>query len=196
MNQNLKSQREYLEYIEFQRENYIDLAEGLVDQNDSIRFLAEKIFREKPLDIRYDLIGILFDDETESVDLFCIMLELLLYGLNIITNDKANIFMLEETTEDIVYILKNYFRCIGMSFTVTNLDLDPDTFRDTGEYYCEIVPKPIRMLCDPKDWYILKYRMILNNRCQYNMNTKLDYFKAYFLNNNDKVFSIHFSFSK
>lgn len=188
--QDLQRQQEYYDYVEKQQENAIDLS---ADSN-SIQVLAQNIFSKKPLDTRYDAVGLISDGSMEVADIFCMLLELVLYGLDILSEKKADIFMLEESTDDIIYLIKNYLKSIGFTIKVEEIFMDTENinlFRDASDHYCEINKKPPPFLCFP-GWYILDYRFILNKKFTYDATTNLNTFNAKFLNKEKRLFKVWF----
>jgi hypothetical protein len=195
--QNLNEQRNYLDYMEKQIDNHIDLSTGLENPNDSVRLLAEKMFSTKPLDLRFDAVGLLFDDSTEPADIFCAMIEFVLYGLDILSQTKSTIFMLEESTDDVVYLLRSYLKGLGLTMVLNEIIIDDDRninmFRDRDDFFCEITSKPPPFLCYP-GWYVLNYRFIENKKFKFDAHTKLSDFKALFMNKKKRLFSVGFDF--
>ena len=188
--QDLQRQQEYYNYVDNQQANAVDLS---TDSNQ-IQILAQNIFSKKPLDTRYDTLGLTSDGTMEIADVFCMLLELVLYGLDILSNKKSDIFMLKESTDDIIYLIKNYLRPLGFTMHVEEILIDIENinlFRDASDYYCEINKRPPPFLCFP-GWYILDYRFILNKKFTYDTNTKLDTFSAKFLNKEKRLFKVHF----
>ncbi|XWV25181.1 mg424 protein [Tupanvirus deep ocean] len=192
-----KKQLEYYEYFEKQRENYTDLSQDQPNPNDSIVVFANLLFKKSLRNLNQDLSGILVDETMEAADIFCMLIELVLHGLHILTDGKSTIFDLEESTDDVVYTIKSYLKSAGFDIVVTEDFMDDDQpvclYRDRNDYYCEIVPKPPAQFCQ-KDWYVLKYRMINNKKFKFMRITPITNFKAFFISNKNKIFTIHFKY--
>jgi|GEM_PF-3722616 len=189
---------ERIAYIEKQRENAIDLTHGLDNPNDSVRVLAEILFSKPPTDPTVEANRLIFDDpEMDIADLFCMLVEFILYGIDIASMGKSNIFMLENSTDEIVYVLRKYFQVLGFDMKVTEVltieDESHGLFRDRDDYFCEVTEKPPPFLCYP-GWYVLNYRIINNRGFEFNSDTPLNQFKVFFLNKKKKLFSVNFDF--
>lgn len=219
---NINQEREYLDYVNTQRENLVDLSKVDIETdvsvaqsqnqnqnqnadpitndsitNDSNRLLAEIIFSKKPMDVKFEQYQTIFDEDSQSADVFCAMLEFILYGINILSESQLNIFMLDSTTNDSIYLIQNYLKPMNLTMCIEEISGDDPSkinlFRDRKDFYCEITEKPPSFLCFP-GWYILDYRFILNNKFDFDVNTKLDVFKAVFVTKEKKVFMINFKF--
>ena len=196
-----KKQLEYYEYFEKQKENYTDLT-GDENPNSSVKQFAEILFRKKGSNLTYDLSGILFDETMEVADVFCVLVELVLYGLDIITNSASDIFALEESGNEIVNLIRSYLKSTGFDIIIKEefLDDSPEMqeninlYRDRTDYYCQIVKKPPPFLCF-EGWYVLNYRLINNRKYIFNNSTPLDNFKAFFITNSKKIFTVNFKYA-
>lgn len=196
-----KKQLEYEAYVKSQYDNYVDLGEEVEENNlnDSIRIFAESLFRKSEMNARQDLTGVLTDTDTGTVDIFCILLELFLYGHNIITNTQSNIFDLVDSTDDLIYKIRVYFKSCGFTITVDevfDLDLNINLYRDRDDYYCQITSMPPDFLISPDGWFVLDYRLILNRKFVFNSQTPLNAFKSFFINKNRQIFIISFDLKK
>lgn len=191
--QQYKQQLEYEKYIKTQQKNYIDLADNLLCPNDSVKLLADHIFNRKEQNLNTEMCGIILNDDMEFVDVFCILLELFLYGYDILTN-KSDIFNINESYDDIIYKINDYLKTCKFKISVDELyagDVDIDDFIDEYDYYCEIFK------IDEDDygenyWGILDYEIDLNPYFR-NNNKQLNEFKAVFVNKDDKLFVIKFN---
>src|SRR5690349_10381754 len=113
-----KKQTEYYQYLEKQRENYTDLTQGRENTNDSIMEFAKILFNKSKKNLDQDLTGILSDETMITADVFCMIVELVLYGVDILTDSKYNIFQLKESTDDLIYDLKSYLKSSGFTMEV------------------------------------------------------------------------------
>jgi hypothetical protein len=205
-----KKQQEYYEHFQHQLENPIDLANQLMDgedPNNTIRLLAKNVFSKNKNNLDIDLSGAIFDESMETADIFCMLTEFILYGLHIRTNGMKTLFDITDQFEDLVFEIKTYIKTIGFDMFLDEpigySDIYPNMttddyhlYEERADYYHRIVPKPINHLCPPDDWYVLNYRMIPNKQFSFTALTPLDIFRAYFVNKNNKVFTIKFTFAK
>ncbi|AYV85288.1 MAG: hypothetical protein Satyrvirus9_14 [Satyrvirus sp.] len=194
-----EKQIEYYKYFENQKENYTDLTDEN-NPNDSIKKLAEILFNKSINSLDYNLSGILVEDGMNVADIFCMLIELVLYGLDILTKSKNTIFDLKESTEDIVYIIKTYLKSAGFDMVVKqdfvddgdDCTDDPCTYRKKDNYYCEIIQKSPLL---HEGWNILDYSFLCNNKFKYNSTTNLENFKTFFISNKNKIFIINFRYA-
>ena len=189
-------QLEFYKYYETQRENYCDLTVHQDENNKTIKKLAKILFGKYKNSLDQKLTRLLFDDGMEIADLFCMLIELLVYGFDILA--KKNIMDIEECTDDIIYTIKYYFISAGFDLYVSedfimNTD-DITLYRDRNDYYCEILAKPPQYLC-LKGWYVLNNRLIDNKQFRINMTTPLEHFKAFFISKQKRIFTIKFKFT-
>ncbi len=191
-----KKQLEYYEYFEKQRQNYTDLSIGQIDQNNSILQFAKILFNKSENNLQQDLSGILIDNNMDTADIFCMLVELILFGLDILTKSKYTVFDLEDSTDEIVYKIKRYLKSSGFDMEVHEYLMDDNIilYRDRDDYYCEIVPKLPSFLCYD-GWYILNYHLINNKRFVFTCTTTLDKFKAFFITKQNKIFNITFRYA-
>lgn len=196
-----KKELEYYQYLEKQRENYVDMTGGIPmgheKDNSSIKLFANVLFNKKENNLNQNLSGILVDETMQSADIFCMLVELILYGINILTSEKTTIFGLDESTSDIVYTIKSYLKSTGFDMIVSEDFVENNEvylYRDHTDYYCEIVKKPPKNFCYP-GWYVLVYRLINNNKFKFANITPLEKFKAFFISDNKKIFTISFMYA-
>lgn len=191
---NYKKKLEYYDYFEKQRENYIDLTK----EDNVVSQFADMLFNKPKNNLGEDLFGILFDESMEPIDVFCTLIELVLYGINILTKNQYDLFKLDEPTDDMVYIIKTYLKSTGFDIEIHEEIIETNEinlYRDRDDYYCHITKRPAEFLCF-KGWYVLNYRIIDNKKFQFNSMTPLEKFKAFFISNNKKIFTFSFKFVK
>lgn len=211
-----KKQLEFYEYLQKQRENYVDLGEPKTNQlNQSVKpedseqqieseqldpvvQFAHILFNKQKSKLNEDLSGILIDETMEVADVFCMLVELVLHGLDILTNSVNQIFDLKESTDDIIYVIKQYLKSSGFDLEVhedfMELDQSINLYRDRSDYYCQITARPPEFLCYP-GWYVLNYRLIDNPKFDFDDNTPLDKFRAFFISKQKKIFVFNFKFA-
>lgn len=187
-----KQQLEYEKYVKSQQKNYTDLSNNLVNPNDSIKLLAEYVFTKKEQNLGTEMCGIILNDDMEIVDVFCIVLELFLYGYGILTNGD-DIFNINETYDDIIYKINDYLKICKFKICVDEIysgNIDVDDIIDHHGYYCEIFK------IDDDDygdnyWGVLDYEIDLNPEFTGDGKLLGDY-KAVFVNKDDKLFILKF----
>jgi hypothetical protein len=189
-----KKQLEFDQYVAGQRENFTDLSEGLADPNESVKIFAEILFNKNRDNLTDDLSGILIDESMENADIFCMLLELVLCGVDRLTHQTANILDLTDQTDELVYDVKAYFKSIGFNIKIKEqfIELDQiNLYRDRDDYYCQITSRPPPFLCHP-GWYVLNYRLINNPKFKFDQTTPIENFKAFFISKSKQVFVIGF----
>jgi hypothetical protein len=196
-------QLEQYKYFQDRLENYVDLSKQIdpAEPNATIKLLADKVFNKNANNLDMDLTGILSDEDMEAQDLFQAILELVLYGLDIITDGSITLFDINDQFCDIMHDLKKYLKSMGLDMKIDEeIGVeDINAYADKTDHYYRIVPKPIKWLCPQTDWYVLTYRMIPNESftCINTANTMpLSKFKTWFVNKQKKIFTIEFGFAK
>jgi len=192
-----QKQLEFYKYVEKQQKNAVDLTNDNNNDNNSIVKFATILFNKSKNKLDRDLSGIICQDDSMNItDVFCMLLELVLHGLHILTNDMVNIFDISDTMDELVSDIKLYLKSTGFDMEITEDYIDPDDvnlYRDRTDYFCQIMPIPPPFLCHP-GWYVLNYRLTTNDKFQYTNVTPLNEFKAFFITNNKKIFTINFKF--
>jgi len=189
-------QLEYYQYFDKQLENYKDLSKDLDNPNDSILHLADIVFSKSKRNLDQNLTGILVDETMETADIFCMLLELILHGINILSDGKNTFFDIDESTDDIIYTIKYYLRSLGFDMEFHEFFTEEENitlYRERVDYYYEIVPKPPPYLCT-NEWIVLSYRMINNANFTFDHNTTLDMFHAFYITNQKQIFTISFKY--
>lgn len=182
--QQQKSNIEHLQYIENQKKNCTDLSS---ERNDSIRQIAVFLFSKTADNLDINLTDFLIGDSMEFLDIFCMIIELLLHGIDILTESKHNLFDLKSSTDDMVYNVRSYLISSGYDLIINEIQMEsPVLYRDRNDYYCEIVPKPPIAFCQ-NDWCVLNYRMIVNKNFDDSENIH-----AFFIANST-IFTIRFN---
>ncbi len=181
-----------------QQENFTDLASGLENQNDSVLLLADKLFGIPYTKINDHKFGIIIDPTMESADIFTMLMEILLCGVKIITQNKCSLFDLTDSTDDLVYQIKSYFKCIGYEMTVKEEfidsidDKDTSLFRDKNDYFYEVLPKPPAYFARKEDWYVGNYKITINPNFKFVPATPVENFYLFFISKNNKIYTIRF----
>lgn len=188
-----KKQLEHYQYVENQRKNYVDLTVNKNNPNSSIIDFASILFNKKVDDLNHDLMGIILDESMEIADFFCMLVELVLYGLNILTNGNASIFDLEDPYSELVEILRSYLKSIGITMHIKEefVDNEKTIYRKKNNYYCEIIPKS-SVPSNHQGWYVLEYLLTCNPNFKYTQGTKLEAFNAFFVTNKNRLFIVNF----
>lgn len=200
-------QKEYYEYVQKQKENYTDLTSmeppmksetesGGSDCNDSIKKFAEILFSKNEKDLGNDISALILEEDMEGVDLFCMLIELVLYGLDILTEGSATIFNIKDEFDEMIDVIRKYLKKnIGIDMELKEEFVEPDEinlYRDKDNYYCQITQKPPPFLCYP-GWYIMDYRFLTNQKFIFNSGTALNNFEAFFISKR-RIFTIKFKF--
>jgi hypothetical protein len=186
-------QEKYNAYVQSQSENYIDITHY---HNDSVRIFAERLFNKSKKILNNDLYRILVDNHMSAVEMFSMLVEIVLYGMDILTSGNYGWLNVTDSTSDIIYDIKKYVETIGFDIIVHEIILpehEIPLYRDRTDYYCQILPKPPPFLCRGT-WNILMYRIIENTHFKYIDNvTPIDDFSALIITHSKQVFTIKFS---
>ena len=184
---NYQQQVDYYNYVEKQRSNYVDLAKS--NPNDCVKIFANILFSKPVNDLSKDLTGIVIDESMEIIDCFCMLIELVLYGINILTNGQNEIFDLVDVFDPMVDLIKKYIKSMGFDLILREeLFFDKDEiylYRDRDDYYCQVTNRPPELLCYDS-WYVLNYKLITNKKFSFDQNSSLDIFKAFFISSSIK----------
>jgi hypothetical protein len=197
-NELYRRQQEHEAYVQKQKDNHIDLSEGLDNPNESVRLFAEHLFNKDYRYLSKDMCGMLLDiTETPVADIFCILLELFLYGFDIKTKKLKTVFDLTESTDDLIYDLRPYIKSIGFILKIEELfdeDTNVNLYRDRDDYYCQIARKPPPFMDFSIDkWNVLDYRLIPNRKFEFSVLTGLTGFSAFFINKEKRIFIVKFN---
>ncbi|AAV50728.1 hypothetical protein [Niemeyer virus] len=188
---NFDKQCEYYKNIENRRNNPIDLSK-LDNPDNFVEIVANHVFSINENKLTDNLTQLLFDGETDIEGIFCVYLELILYGINILTNNTSSVFDLDNIENELIDKIQKYLGSCGIKMIVREELVDNIfMFRDKSSHYCEIVPKPPSFLC-VNDWFVLNYRLITNVKNKVKSNFT-DYW-AFFVTNSGKTFSVRFDY--
>jgi hypothetical protein len=192
--------------------NPTDLSKGLENPHDSILELAKIIFSNTNNSNNiYSVVMEVIDDglsadgstagstdesteeskrivEATNTDVVDMLIEFILHGFNILTENNSTIFSLENNRDDIIYEIKKHLKKIKISFTIEQTVLnDKYQFREQNDYYCEIVQRAPPEF-DLGFWHVNDYRIIVNNT--FKKTYKISDFKIVFLNYQNTLFCI------
>lgn len=187
----MNPQTQYEKLLQF--EEYIQKQKSL-SESGSVSEFAKLLFEKNNNNFsKNDLLCMLLDDDLEPVDIFCIILELVLHGLDILSKGENTIFDLTDTNSCIVNTIDSYLQHIGFKIKVREEFFleNPVLYRDKNTFYCEILPMPPQQFCS-KGWYVLNYRLVDNNLFVFHKNTLINHFKAFFISNSNKIYTINF----
>jgi hypothetical protein len=191
-----KRQLEYYDYYEKQKKNFVDLTQNHNDTNSSIFELAKILFAKSSKNLDQDLTGLILDPSMDTADIFCMLIELVLYGIHILTNGSVTIFDLEKTSEDMVYKINSYVNSIGLDMIIGECT-DSVLVYSRDDFYCEIVPREHdKYFPNYCGWHILDYHMICNSKFVFTQSSGLDNFKALFVPKNRKIFAVGFKWKR
>lgn len=136
----------------------------------------------------------------ELLDTFCMLLELFLYGFDILTKNEQTIFDLNSSIDDIIYVIKDYFKSAGFDIFIheeISLEwppLDSITLCSKTNYYCKILSKSSTDLYNHTGWCVLNYKLVNNPNFQEDKITNLDNIKACLISKQNRLFTINFQF--
>ena len=186
-----KKQTEYDEYVENQICNAVDIT----DEPYQIAVLAQSIFTKSVHSLDNNLTGLLLDESMDQLDIHAMLIELILYGWNII-NTKS-IFESEYFSYDTVELIKKYLKSCNIEMTVDEIPVISDIklYLNESDYYCEILPKSPSQF-GKNEWCVLNYRMNINPKFIREANDNLDKYYSIIIINNDKIFSIKFNYAR
>ena len=187
----------FYEYLEHQRSNPIDLSAESIDSSNQCRIIAEHVFKNHPDNLKDNLTRLQIDESMGTVDVFSMLTEILLYGINILTGGNQSIFDLETDLDDFIYLLKKYIRSIGFDIEVNNELVNKDDvnmYRDRDDYYCVVTKKPPPDVCNYGGWTLLNYRLLENRKFIFDKESLLEDFTGYFINKNKEIFTFYFEF--
>jgi hypothetical protein len=165
--------------------------------------IARRVFGCQPVSRSEQIFQLLTDaGMLESEDIFQIILEITLYGIDVVGNNAVSVFQLTDNTDDFIYLIKRYVESLGFNLRIS-MDELPDDFRSATDYYCEIIDKiPDFLDTSPNKWVIGdKYQIRQNPLYAYDSNMPLNNFKAIFRTvsiiddvKNFKLFTINYDY--
>jgi len=165
MDSNYYDKIKYYEYVEKQREKYIDLRQ----EEDVINKIVDFVFCDKPFNAN------LINDENMTIyDIFCMYLEIALRGLHLLAPD-VDIFSLEDVNNILIEKLQQYMKKLFVKIQIKKANVE-----DIEKCFIQIAKKD----CDNFP-YIFHEKMTL---C-----VNLEELQAYFLSKNN-IYLIRFSY--
>lgn len=160
--------QKYYEYVERQRQNYIDLT----NDNNSIINITKLIF----FDNKDKIVNILAAESMSIYDIFCMYLEISLRGLHILTDNLIDIFLLEDITDDLIFELKKYMQKLHI-----NIEIKEGYETEIDSCFIQIIPNKTDNLFP----YTFNETTTIYD--------KLENLKAYF-RGKDKLFFVSFKY--
>jgi hypothetical protein len=152
------------------------------EKNDGIRLVAEHIFNKSKNDS--EVYGFLSED-MDILDIFCMFIELVLYGINIL--QYKSLFEITDEYDPIINDLNDYLKKTGIRLVITEqltFGEDIELFNERQDYMFQILPKPSDYLMK-NAWTVLNYRIIENK----NSDNEIS---AIFYSHERKVYKLHF----
>lgn len=131
---------------------------------------------------------IFIDQGSEVLDHHCMMIELILHGLDFF-DSKIKLFDIDSFDHPVVNFIKNKIMKLNVEIILENISCP----KNPHEYYCQIVPKPPDHVCCESYWCVLSYRMIKNKKPMI-ANLNLDNYSSFFKTKNGKFISIKFKY--
>jgi hypothetical protein len=136
-------------------------------------------------------------DDITNIDLFQILLEISLYGVIILSNNKFSIFGITDSNNIMLNILNKYLSKLNYKIILQEIDTDIDTYYMNCDYFVEI-SNNIYM----NEWCVGNYSLsinplfsdgnkISNDRADKYTSYPLQFYRACFKANN-KIFYLHF----
>lgn len=186
---------EYEQYLADQQRNAVNLEEMVENPNDTIKLFADNLFAKDSRYLSSDRCGMLLDDTMTAEDIFCIMLELVLYGYDKKSSNRT-LFDITSAADDTIYEIRPYLRSVGIVLTITEVfDCENvNYYRDRDDYYCSIGSQPPSFIDRTQDpWDILSYRMAQNRKFVVTTETPLTDFNAYFVSKTKQIFTLSFN---
>ncbi|CAH6420382.1 Hypothetical protein MVR_LOCUS116 [uncultured virus] len=205
-----QSHEAFSAYVDRQAADYTDLTTGLADPsssvarevgiirggsnkcssspdpNDSVKALASIIY-SKPFDrLNQNLTGILVDG-MQTVDIFSMLLDLVLYGTEMLPAELNSHAGLSITNSLLLERIQCYMTSAGIHMTFEHTNCEPAeayTYRENKELFCEILPKPPASLFNPYCWSVGDYHIRENLLHIYSNLTPLSSFKAFVIDTN------------
>lgn len=169
-------------YIESQRNNYNDLTEYA----NPIFELANILFSKSIKEMETNKCGILLDSSMKTHDICSMLIELVIYGLNILSYENADIFELLDIDDNMIRLLNVYLHNIGFKMKISLTDINYLTFED---YYCMLKKNDIH---ENKENVLNNYKFIYNSDFIHTNKLNLDMYKIIFEANNKNIFVISF----
>jgi hypothetical protein len=211
-------QQEYYQYQQQRFANPIDLTSQEVSQTERVRLMAEHVFSTKDTS---DLYGVICNEDMQPLDMFNMLIELLIYGMNYLNSTKTlfmmsseffvdhdgelspdndeldNVNLIDGELHDVINDIHSHLKSMGFKVDITETqssNIKNNLYRDRDDWYYEIVPKPeLECWCPPNDFYVLKYRMI-SNKWFNARNGNLSDYQAFFISDQKKIFVIKFDY--
>lgn len=178
-------------YIQDRIKNQIDLTIKS-DNNSNSRKMAEIIFNKNSNHLENDLTRMIPSEEMDIEDMFCMLLEILLYGINILTGGYFQLMDISDDTKEMIEIVSKYFVSLGYNIILEKKEIEnnrPCLYRDRDDYYCEVTNRPPELLM-VTGWFVLRYRIIKNMK--FIKQTKLDDMSVMVITKNLSVYTIKF----
>lgn len=179
---NYKDKLKYYKYEINQSENYQDLTHEI----NSIKLFSDILFSKTINELNTNKCSLLLDSTMNVEDMCCMLIELILYGLDILSQGMYNIFDLDNVDNDVFILLNNYLKNVGYEMKIEKIS----TTLNFENYYCLIRKK---YNYDNNKWTLMNYTFINNVDFKYKNHTMLHMYKIVFVNNLDTIFVISFN---
>ena len=158
--------------------NYVDESNcNVIDESSVVSTLSSQIFGSTPCS---DIIGIICDSTMQTLDIFCMLIDILLHGVKILTDNEYTINNIDNEDLDLINKIKSKFSRTQFQVEI-KLDGMYDNnhdYRTYNNYHAEIVDNnsdtPTK-----NTWYILNYKIFCNFDLYMDSDKQLD--KIYFI---------------
>jgi hypothetical protein len=140
--------------------------------------LAEILFSKNVNNL--DNSRVLLEYGSDVADIFCMIIDLILNGIQILSGNKYTLFDLDDLNDEIVIVMKKYIQSIGFI-----LDLHQDI--QCQDFYIELFPKQCPDVIN--SWHDI-YGVMFNKNFQHH--NKLENYKLMFVSKSCKIYYISF----
>lgn len=182
-----RNENEYYEYVQSQMENYTDLT---TDTDNSAKKMATILFSQDVNVLKENISRIIPSEGMDIQDLFCMLIEILLYGIDMKTGGEYTLMDMDDSSTEIIDKISEYFKSIGFKISMEKKDnMDISEYRNTDDYYCEITDLPISLI-GKNSWCVLRYMIIYNHMC--NIEKDINKMKTLFVTSDKKIYTIQF----
>lgn len=164
---------------------------NLIKGENSVKLIAESIFNTPEVHISKQYVKNDFYESADILELFEFYLELLIYGVDILTSGSFTIFDIISVDNDITLKIRTYFKCIGVQPIiehVDNIDIIDESYCQLTYYKYDADNKP--WFIQPSFYSVLYHNFIYNKN--YVMKMDLEDNQACFKSKHNKMYVIKF----
>lgn len=166
--------------------------------NGSIESLASIVFNKPLNQIQNNTYALLFLSN-RTVDMYSMLLELILRGITILTQETASTDNPAVIDMEILSTVRSYLKAFQFELCIDRIEVDPRDaclYRDRSDMMCEILPLPPPHLRNPDTLIIGNYWIFEYSAFVFSNLSKLSDFRAFYINpDRTLVTVIHFDHS-